>query len=144
MGISCRKFLLDRNDQLFLLANTKFVRMLEEPARHRLPSFSGQRVRAAEAFVELLGREPIRVIRITFDILGFDDEGCFDPSRYCEQQRARAEVAIEPVISSPDRKAKVVPAAGKFIARGSQWIPTIELAQTIHEAALGRIKCPRA
>lgn len=144
MGISCRKFLLDRNDHVFRLANTKFVHMLEDPARHRLPSFSGQRVRAAEALVELLGREPIRVIRITFDILSFDDEGCFDSSKYCEQQRARAELAIEPVISNPDRKAKIVLATGKFIAQGSQWTPTKELAQTIHEAALGRIRCPRA
>ncbi len=101
-------------------------------------------MRAAEAVVELLGRKPIRVIRITFDILSFDDEGCFDSPKFCEQQRARAELAIEPGISNPDRKAKIVLATGKFIAQGSQWTPTKELAQTNHEAALGRIRCPRA
>ncbi len=74
MGISCRVFLLDQNDHLFRLPVTKFAQMLEEPAEHRFPSFSGQRIRAAEALVELIGREPTRVIRITFYILTFDDE----------------------------------------------------------------------
>jgi len=62
MGISCRVFLVDQNDRIFRLPVTKFAQMLEEPAEHRFPSLSGQRIRAAEALVELIGREPTRVI----------------------------------------------------------------------------------
>ena len=68
MGFSCRIFLVDQNDGLYRLANTKFGEMLRNPASHCLPLFAGQRVRVAGAIVELVGREPIRVIRITLDI----------------------------------------------------------------------------
>ena len=144
MGISCRRFLFDQNDNLYCLANTKFAQMLEDPVRHRFPAFSGQRARAAEVLVEFIGREPIRVIRITFDILIFDDEGYLDPRIFDEQQRARAELAIESTISVPERKSNIVAAASKFIAQGSYWAPSEALAKIINEAALGKIRCPRA
>lgn len=79
MGFSCRMFLLDQNDHLYRLTNTKFAQMLRDPARHRFPQFAGTRACVADAIVEVVGREPIRVIRITFNILTFDDAGCLDP-----------------------------------------------------------------
>jgi len=144
MGISCRMFLFDQNDHLFRLANTKFARMLEDPARHRLPGFSGQRVRAAEALVELHDREPTHILQVTFVIFSFNDEGCFDSQKFCKQQPALAELAIEPVMFVPDCKANIVAAASKFIAQGSRWTPSKALAQIVHDAAMERIRCPRA
>jgi|GEM_PF-688528 hypothetical protein len=144
MGISCRVFLVDQNDRIFRLPVTKFAQMLEEPAEHRFPSLSGQRIRAAEALVELIGREPTRVIRITFDILTFNDDGCLDSRKFSDQQFAHAELAIEPVISHANHKEKVVAAASKFIAQGGRWIPSKTLAHIIYETALGKICCPRA
>ena len=144
MGISCRRFLFDRENRLFRLANTAFEEMLEDPARHPLPAFAGQRVRAAEALVELQGRQPTHVLQIAFVILGFDAQGCLDAQTFFEQQRALAELAIAPVVSDPERKGKVVTAAGRFIARGSRWRPSKALEQTVIEAAMGRIGCPRA
>ncbi len=55
---------------------------------------AGHRVRMAEVVVELLGRQSIRVIRTTFDMLTFDDEGCFDSSAFDRHQRARVELAL--------------------------------------------------
>lgn len=79
MGMTCRVFLLDQDDGLYRLPNTKFERMLREPTSHRLPRFAGARVRMAEVVVELVDRRAIRVIWTTFGLLTFDDEGCFDP-----------------------------------------------------------------
>ena len=136
-------FLLDQNDRLYRLANTKFEQMLRDPASHRLPRFAGRRIRMADAIVELVDRVPTRVIRITFDILTFDDEGRFDPSTFERQQFARVELALAPVIAQSDGAVTVVDAASRFIAQGGRWAPSRTLARRIDEAALGRVKCPR-
>lgn len=135
-------FLLDQNDRLYRLPNTKFAQMLRDPARHSFPHFAGHRARVADAIVELIRREPVRVIRITFDILTFDDEGCFDPRIFGEQQLARAEFATGQAIAVPDGDTNVVDAANQFVAQGSRWAPSKALARAIDDAALGRIKCP--
>jgi hypothetical protein len=143
VGFSCRVFLVDRNDELYRLANTKFGEMLRSPASHCLPFFAGQRVRAAGAIVKLVCRVPDRIIRITFDILTFDDEGHLDPTTFGRQQFARAELAMAPSIAVADDNATVVDATTRFIAQGGRWAPSKDLARAINDAALGRTKCPR-
>ena len=143
MSLSYRMFLLDQNDRLHRLANTKFAQMLQSPAQYRFPQFAGQRIRVSDAIVELVGREPSRVIQITFDILTFDDEGYLDQRLFDEQQIARAEVMMRRLLAVPEHDTNIVDAARRFIAQGSHWEPSSALAQTIHDAALGRIKCPR-
>ena len=143
MGLSCRMFLLDQNDRLYRLTNTKFGQMLRDPESHCFPFFAGQRVRMAEAIVELAGREPIRVIRITFNILTFDREGRFDPSTFERQQFARAELAMAPSIGAVNHNSTIVDAASRFLSEGGRWTPSRALARTIDDAVLGRIKCPR-
>jgi hypothetical protein len=143
MGLSCRRFLLDQNDGLYRLANTKFEQMLRDRASYHFPVFAGHRVRMAEVVVELLGRQPIRVIRTTFDMLTFDDEGCFDSSAFGRHQLARAELALAPPIGDADRSATLVDASSGFVAQGGRWAPSHTLARVIDDAALGRLKCPR-
>jgi hypothetical protein len=82
MGLSSRLFLLDQDDNLYRLPNTKFEQMLRDPISHRIPRFAGARVRMTDVVVELLDRQPIRVVWTTFGILTFDGEGCFDPSAF--------------------------------------------------------------
>lgn len=143
MGLSYRMFLLDQNDRLYRLANTKFAQMLRDPAKYRFPQFAGQRTRVADAIVELVGREPSRVIQITFDILTFDDDGYLDQRLFGEQQIARAEVMMRRLMVVPERDTNIVDAARRFIAQGSHWAPSSALERTIHDAALGKIKCQR-
>jgi hypothetical protein len=69
MGFSCRTFLVARDDTLWRLSSTKFDRMLRDPAGHCLPDFAGQRARMASVVVELVARNPVRVVRNTFSIL---------------------------------------------------------------------------
>jgi hypothetical protein len=94
MGFSCRKFLIARDDTLWQLPTTKFERMLREPANHCLSTFAGQRARMADVVVELVAREPVRVVRTTFSILTFDAEGRLDPGAFERQQFALAESVV--------------------------------------------------
>lgn len=57
-GISCRRFLLDQDDCLYRLPNTKFDRMLRDPQSHRWPQFKGTRIRMTDVLVSLA--EPLR------------------------------------------------------------------------------------
>ena len=135
--------MLDQNDRLYRLPNTKFDQMLRDPASHLLPRFAGRRVRMAETIVELAGRQPIQAIRITFDMLTFDDDGRFDASTFERQQFARAELAMAPLIIVPDDDATVVDAASRFVELGGRWAPSRPLARAVEDAAMGRMKCPR-
>ena len=143
MGLSCHRFLLDQNDGLYRLPNTTFGQMLRDPTSHRLPRFAGARVRMTEVVVELLDRQAIRVIWTTFSLLIFDDEGCLDQRAFDRHQRARAELALAPLMAEPGTAATVVDAASRFVAQGGRWAPSKTLARLIDETALGRVKCPR-
>lgn len=60
MGLSCRLFLLDPDDGLYRLPNTRFDPLLRDPACPGLPRFAGFRVRTANVVVECLDRQPLR------------------------------------------------------------------------------------
>lgn len=75
MGLSFRMLLLDRDERLYRLPNTKFEQMLRDPASYCLLRFAGARVRMSDVAVEPLERQPIRIVWITFGFLIFDDEG---------------------------------------------------------------------
>ena len=52
----------------------------------------------ASVVVELVARNPVRVVRNTFSILTFDAEGRIDPSKFDKQQFALAESVVAPVL----------------------------------------------
>ena len=143
MGISCRMFLLDQDDGLYRLPSAKFNQMLRDPTSCRLTRFAGARVRMTDVAVELLDRQPIRVVWNTFGFLAFDDEGYFDAGTFDHHQRVRAELALAPLAAEPKGATIVVDATTRFVAQGGRWKPTRPLQRLIDEAALGRVKCPR-
>ena len=143
MGISCRMFLLDQDDGLYRLSSAKFNQMLRDPTSCRLTRFAGARERMTNVAVELLDRQPIRVVWNTFGFLAFDDEGYFDSGTFDHHQRARAELAWAPLAAEPKGAAIIVDATTRFVAQGGRWKPTRTLQRLIDEAALGRVKCPR-
>jgi len=146
MGFSHRMLLIDQNDRLYRLAITKFEAMLRSSTHYRFPQFAGQRIRAAGVSVELIDRQPSRVIRVTYNILTFDEAGQFDAAIFNLQQSSRAELAmasaIPSVVFDQQDAMDVVDAATRFIEHGGRWAPSPALTRTIHEAALGSIKCP--
>jgi hypothetical protein len=74
----------------------------------------------ADVVVELVAREPVRVVRTTFSILTFDAEGCLDPGAFEKQQFALAESVVAPVFAASvdESKQPVVDASARFIAQG--------------------------
>ena len=142
MGLTCRKYLLDRDNTLWLLPSTKFDQMLRDPASHVISIFAGQRVRMADLVVELVNRVPVRVVRSTFAMLEFDHKGCIASEEFESRQAAIADTAISHAfISVNDSHEAIVEASTRFIARGGQWIPSSKLALVIYDAALGHRQC---
>jgi len=143
MGLSFRMFLLDQDDVLFRLPNTKFNQMLRNPTSHRLPRFAGTRVRMTDVGVELIDLQAVQVVWITFNVLTFDDEGYFDASAFDHHQRARAELGWAKLVDEPTSTPTVIDAATRFVAQGGSWKPSRKLQRVIDQAALGRVKCER-
>ena len=131
------------DETIYRMATAAFDRMLRDPARFAVPEFAGQRARSAEVVVELLGRDPIGVVRTSFSVLAFDASGRLDMDRLRTEQMARLETMLAPALGSPSRDDKIVEADRRFIAQGGTWVPSKALARAINDAALGHRKCPR-
>ena len=93
--------------------------------------------------VELIDRQPIRVVWITFGFLAFDDEGHLDASAFDRHQRARAELVWTLQSTEPKGEGSVVDAAHRFVAQGGRWTPSGALQRHIDAAALEQVKCTR-
>lgn len=127
-------------DILYRLANANFSRLLDDPEHHRLPRFAGQRVRMVEAIVALRERTPCEVVRLVYEMLGFDTEGRLD-RRAFERQNA---ALVDLVVGGPTtRGATLVDASSRFVAQGGRWQPSPSLEQRIVRAALGELSCER-
>ena len=84
-------FLLDQDDYLYRLPNSTYERMMQDPGSNTINCFAGQRVRMADLLVELLIRQPIRVVRSSCGIFTFNPDGGFDQNTFERQQWARSE-----------------------------------------------------
>ena len=96
--------------------------------------------------MELVDRKPSRLVRITFDILTFDDAGRFDSQTFLRQQSHRVELVMMPggKLSKAECGAVSVARAGShFAAHESLWVPSKGLARALQDAALERMKCLR-
>jgi hypothetical protein len=144
MSYSVRTFLLDRDDTLYRLAGTKYSAMLDEPEKHRLLMFAGQRVRMAEAIVDFYDRIPREVVRLVYELIPFDAHGTLDRVTRNRQLAAAMNLVVGEVIGPPRTDERtVVEASSRFIAQGIRWRPSASLARQIHQAALGQFKCKR-
>ena len=144
MSYSPRTFIVGPDDTLYRLASAKFSRMVDDPESHRLERFAGQRVRMAEAIVEVRDRAPYAVVRLIYEMLGFDAEGRLDRATFIRQNAALAELVVDRVIPRLEaEETAVVDAGSRFVARGGRWQPSRSLEQEILRAALGELKCER-
>jgi hypothetical protein len=71
-------------------------------------------------------------------VVGFDEAGRLDTTRFQNQQRALAESALDRVFAVPSDDDRVLDAASRFIAQGGRWRTSNKLAQHIDDTALGR------
>lgn len=143
MRMASRLFLVSADDTLQLLASAAFMRMLRQEDVARMPDFAGQRVRQASLVVELVDRNPLRVLHRSFAILDVGADGRLDVDRWNSQQMARMGDPLAPVLRTPTPATPVVDAASRFIARGGSWAPDGRLLRQIEAAALGHLTCRR-
>ncbi len=147
MTYSTRLFVVGPDDTLCRVGGAKFSGMLDDPERHRVPRFAGQRVRMAEAIVEFRDRVPCAVVRLVYEMLRFDAQGQLDRAALVRQSAARAELLMARVVGGlttnedATNDDAVVDAGSRFIAQGGCWQPSPSLARRIHRAALGELSC---
>jgi hypothetical protein len=98
VSYSIRTYILGPDDTLYRLASAKFSRMVEDPESHRLERFAGQRGRMAEVTVEVRDRAPRAVVRLVYEMLGFDADGHLDRATFMRQNMALAALTIDPMI----------------------------------------------
>ena len=144
VSYSTRTYIIGPDDTLYRLASAKFSRMVDDPESHRLERFAGQRVRMADVTVEVRDRAPCAVVRLVYEMLGFDADGHLERATFMRQNMALAALAIDPVIPRVVEEDKaVVDAGNRFIARGGSWHPSAALEQEILRAALDETSCKR-
>jgi hypothetical protein len=141
MRLGFRRYVLDSEGVLYRIPNAAFDRLLNDPVRHRLLRFAGQRVRSAEMAVALLNGKPIAVERSSFSMLTFKKNGALVSPLFDRHVQARAELALS--LEPPTPRTAVEDAGNRFLARGGQWTPSPTLRRHIEQTALGRQKCPR-
>ena len=144
MGIGCRRYIVDDEGGLVRLRNAIFERLLRDPQHHTMPALAGQRVRMAEILVQLADRRPVQVVRRVYFIVGFDEAGRLDTTRFQNQERALAESALDRAFAVHGDDDRVLDAASRFIAQGGRWRPSNKLAQHIDDTALGCAQSPVA
>ena len=137
MSLSCRRYLVDKQDGIVRPKSSMFDRIMRDPLHHSMPDLAGQRSRVAEIIVELCDRVPVRVVRRVYFVLPFDDQGRVDVERLRKQQWALAATVLDPVLAPRNDPADLLNAADRFIAQGGRWRPSADLARLIDCAALG-------
>ncbi|MGD0238547.1 MAG: hypothetical protein ABSC55_28920 [Syntrophorhabdales bacterium] len=139
--ISVRNFLLDDQDRIYRLPLSKSVAMMRDPEANPCPQFAGKRVRGTETFVELSGGYPVRITRMIYYVLTFDEHGVLNKELHMRQEMAKYNLYLnEP---SPAEDASVLDAKDRFLTSGGQWRPTPALEERLRDAALGRLKSHR-
>lgn len=143
VGICRRRCFLDADDRLYRLAESRFDRMLHERGIDRSPRFAGQRVRMAAVLVELIRRDPVRVVRLSCSMLTFDNRGHLLLDALLERQLVVAEGATWLALAPARPDPVVLDERRRFIAQGGRWLPSATLQRAICAAALGHIPYSR-
>lgn len=140
VACSIRIFIVGQDDTLYRIARTKFTGMFDDPENHPILRLAGQRVRMAEAIVEVRDRVPYSIVRLIYEILRFDEYGKLDRDTFVRQNFALAELALDaPTINN----TVIVDASNRFIAQGGHWQPSPKLERKIRQTALGEEKYQR-
>lgn len=142
-SLSVRTFLLDDQDRIFRFPLSKSWAMLRDPEANPYGQLAGKRVRGTEVVVELAGCHPARIVRMTYFVLAFDENGVLNKELHVRQAMARYSLYVDDIVSTETEDANVLDAADHFLASGGQWKPTPVLETRIRDAALGKLKCRR-
>jgi hypothetical protein len=140
MSTGLRLVLVLPTDEVVRLSLARFDRLYARPPADRLPELAGQRVRAAEAAVELEAGRPVQVVRVVYHYLHFDAGGVLDVERLRRDGMIAFEAGTSTFVKPRDGDPGVVEARNRFVRRRRDhevwWTPSTKLAQQIASAAL--------
>jgi hypothetical protein len=143
MGLSHRVLFIDQTDRLFRMPGTKFERLYRNPNSSRLPQFAGQRIRSVGAALHCVDAKPVQIVRLTYDIFTFDENGYLDRQIVEQQMMSRFEVWVSKGVPRAGSDGNVLDAKAKFLDKSGRWSPSSAMARAIEDALLGRTTCPR-
>ena len=131
--------MIDQANHLSRLSGSTFAAILSDPSAHPIPQFAARRVRGAEAVVEQAHRRPVKVIRLVFFMLAFNERGVLDTDALMRQAAAALDTVLPQTQSNG---STVLEAQSRFVVSGGRWKPTPTLEAELRAAALGKQKCP--
>jgi len=131
--------MIDQANHLYRLLGSRFAAMLSDPSAHPIPQFAARRVRGAEVVVEQAHRRPVKVIRLVFFMLTFNERGVLDADALMRQAAAALDTVLPQTRSNG---STVLDAQSRFVVSGGRWKPTPALEAELRAAALGKQKCP--
>jgi len=143
MGTSCRIFIVEREDRILRFTSVGFNRLYEDPESLPIPRLASQRLRAAEAIVELKNRRPVRLLRLVYFLLPFDERGILDRADMDRRQLALLEGLFEDCSGEKFASSKVLDKRHRFVVQGGQWSPSPRLEAQLAAAALEKTSCER-
>jgi hypothetical protein len=98
---------------LYRFPPRRFAAVVRDPEANPYPQFAGKRVRGTEVFVELVGSHPVRIIRMIYYVLTFNESGVLNKELHMRQEMARYNLHINATI--PAENASVLDAKDRFL-----------------------------
>ena len=143
---SVRHFLINDDDEIIRIPNTKFKRLLNGSFEEKTERFAGKRVRAAEIIVRLENRKPVSVIRAIYYYLHFNEKGILDYDRYLKDGVIVLDAA-DSINYEEKVKSNIINAQQEFAKRQRDhtvwWKPDMQLERNILDASIEEYRCKR-
>jgi hypothetical protein len=143
---SVRHFLINDDDEIIRIPNTKFKRLLRGSFEEKTERFAGKRVRAAEIIVRLENRKPVSVIRAIYYYLHFNEKGILDYDRYLKDGVIVLDAA-DSINYEEKVKSNIINTRQEFAKRQRDytvwWKPDMQLERNILDASIGEFKYKR-
>ena len=141
MGLSIRIFLVNRDDTLRRLPNSRFNRLVSRDTDERLPEYAGKRLRYALIVIELKNRKPVGILRTEYSDFTFDSQGRLRNDEREKAARLSMDM-IKPIEFEPNHHG-VIDARYKFAKKRFEheytWQPAPELEAAIFKSVLGGV-----
>ena len=131
-----RIFIINDDDSLRRIPNTKYERMLRGDLNEPLMQYADKRIPYVLVIFETENRKPNKIIRIQYSYLIFDSKGFLDSQE--RERELQLGVNMIPPIVDEGKTSTVINAEYKFAEKRYKerflWTPTPELEKKIVKA----------
>jgi UV DNA damage repair endonuclease len=131
MGIGFKHFIIDENDNLKMISNTRMNKLINQDQNTNLIEFAGKRIRYVTVAIEYENREPISVVRIQGHFLELDKDGKVDIYGFNKEMQTAIGMIEIPDITNESKN--VINAESKFAQERYKHTYTWEIIPQIEE-----------